>query len=256
MRLPATSTAWWPTAISPTPTTDAVARPQELYAEVVSERVEVRLGYSRVVWGRLDELQPTDVVNPLDLARFFFEGRSRPAWRCRWPACAVPAGIDDAGSHGGAAVHARRVRSARRATSAFNLGRDVSQVLNESRARDVERTSRAARAADDHGTCGLVGFRVSGLREFRSGWTPSADAAGLTSGFPRFTMIGGDFETVRGEWGIRGEVAAFVVDSFQSATNAAGCGGGPLSRGRRGCRQESRDVQGQRQRARPPPVPR
>ena len=29
-------------------------------------------------------------------------------------------------------------------------------------------------------------------------------------------MIGGDVETVRGEWGIRGEVAAFVDDNFQS----------------------------------------
>ena len=29
-------------------------------------------------------------------------------------------------------------------------------------------------------------------------------------------MIGGDFETVRGEWGMRGEVAAFVDDNFQA----------------------------------------
>src|SRR4030095_3674156 len=28
------------------------------------------------VWGRLDEVQPTDVINPLDVSRFFFEGRS------------------------------------------------------------------------------------------------------------------------------------------------------------------------------------
>ena len=28
-------------------------------------------------------------------------------------------------------------------------------------------------------------------------------------------MIGGDFETVRGAWGLRGEVAAFVEDNFQ-----------------------------------------
>src|SRR5262249_23703001 len=34
--------------------------------------------------------------------------------------------------------------------------------------------------------------------------------------YPGYTMIGGDFESVRGEWGIRGEVAAFVDDSFQS----------------------------------------
>ena len=58
------------------PTTDLIARPQELYVEFVSERADLRLGYSRIVWGRLDELQPTDVVNPLDLAKFFFEGRA------------------------------------------------------------------------------------------------------------------------------------------------------------------------------------
>jgi hypothetical protein len=34
---------------------------------------------------------------------------------------------------------------------------------------------------------------------------------------PRFTMLGGDFETVRGEWGMRGEVAAFVDDNFQAS---------------------------------------
>jgi hypothetical protein len=29
-------------------------------------------------------------------------------------------------------------------------------------------------------------------------------------------MIGGDFETVRGPWGLRGEIAAFVEDNFQA----------------------------------------
>jgi hypothetical protein len=37
----------------------------------------------------------------------------------------------------------------------------------------------------------------------------------LNETFPRFTMIGGDFESVAGQWAFRGEVAAFVRDSFQ-----------------------------------------
>ena len=41
---------------------------------------------------------------------------------------------------------------------------------------------------------------------------------------PRFTMIGGDFETVRGEWGIRGEVGAFVRDNFQASALRAATG--------------------------------
>jgi hypothetical protein len=34
--------------------------------------------------------------------------------------------------------------------------------------------------------------------------------------FPRFTMFGGDFETVRGEWGVRGELAVFVDRTLQA----------------------------------------
>jgi hypothetical protein len=43
----------------------------------------------------------------------------------------------------------------------------------------------------------------------------SADASTIVSIHPRFTMIGGDFEAVRGDWGLRGEGAAFVRDNFQ-----------------------------------------
>jgi hypothetical protein len=51
---------------------------------------------------------------------------------------------------------------------------------------------------------------------------PAVDPAAvqLLSTHPRFTMLGGDFETVTGEWGVRGEIAAFVRDSFQGAAPA------------------------------------
>ena len=55
---------------------DAILRPRELHLEAAWEKADLRVGLSRVVWGRLDEFLPTDVVNPLDLARFFLEGRS------------------------------------------------------------------------------------------------------------------------------------------------------------------------------------
>jgi hypothetical protein len=55
---------------------DAIAEPQELMATIRTRRFDLAAGLGRVVWGRLDELQPTDVVNPLDVSRFFFEGRS------------------------------------------------------------------------------------------------------------------------------------------------------------------------------------
>ena len=54
----------------------AIIRPSDLYAEFRTARADVRIGASRIVWGRLDEFQPSDVVNPLDISRFFLEGRS------------------------------------------------------------------------------------------------------------------------------------------------------------------------------------
>jgi len=57
-------------------TRDVIVRPADVYADLVFSRFDVRIGAARIVWGRLDEFQPTDVVNPLDVSRFFFEGRS------------------------------------------------------------------------------------------------------------------------------------------------------------------------------------
>ena len=39
----------------------------------------------------------------------------------------------------------------------------------------------------------------------------------LLQTFPRFTMVAGDFETVRGAWAFRGELAAFLDDRLQRA---------------------------------------
>jgi hypothetical protein len=55
---------------------DAIAEPQDVLVEFTANHLSLTAGVGRVVWGRLDELQPTDVVNPLDVSRFFFEGRS------------------------------------------------------------------------------------------------------------------------------------------------------------------------------------
>jgi len=55
---------------------DAIASLQDASVEATMGRVDLLAGFTRVAWGRLDELQPTDVINPLDVSRFFFEGRS------------------------------------------------------------------------------------------------------------------------------------------------------------------------------------
>lgn len=44
----------------------------EVYLETYLENVEVRIGAQKVSWGQLDEIQPTDHLNPEDLTEFFF----------------------------------------------------------------------------------------------------------------------------------------------------------------------------------------
>jgi hypothetical protein len=82
-----------------------------------------------------------------------------------------------------------------------------------------------------------VDWSVSAYRGRRafptSSLTASADLQSLQilETFPRFTMIGADFETVRGAWGIRGEVASFPEDELQSTRTVQGVPGRSLTAG-------------------------
>jgi hypothetical protein len=197
---------------------DLVVRPQELYAEFVSRRGDVRVGFSRIVWGRLDELQPTDVVNPVDLARFFFEGRAE----ARLPVALARARLFLPAATTLEAVVVPWFRRGRfdqldEPTSTFNPFQDIRLVTKGSDPtvpgagwRNLQGGARVQTTTGrvDWGVSAYRGFRPFGLLEL---------GPALKETYPRFTMLGADFETVRGEWGVRGEAAAFVDDAFQAA---------------------------------------
>ena len=70
-------------------------------------------------------------------------------------------------------------------------------------------------------TTSRVDWSISAYRGFEpfaiySAGPVAAGRATILGSHPRFTMLGTDFETVRGLWGIRGEAAVFVEDTFQS----------------------------------------
>ena len=197
-------------------TTDFRLRAEELTTELRIGRLDLYAGYGRVVWGRLDELQPTDVVNPLDVSRFFFEGRSE----ARLPVTVVRARwffSDDVSLEGVYVPVFRRGRFDRleEETSPFNI------IPPSVLAVPLERNEPAATFENAQGggrlnaTTGRVDWSVGAYRGFEPFELYRLGAAGLEAVFPRFTMLGGDFETVMGQWGLRGEVAAFVRDSFQ-----------------------------------------
>jgi hypothetical protein len=188
----------------PDMTTAALLRPQEVHLEFLSPHADLRIGWTRVVWGRLDEFQPTDVVNPLDVTRFFLEGRSE----ARMPVGMIRGRLLPSDQFTVEAIYVPFFRRGRfdqldEPSSPFNLAKDVRVTPNEP-PRTAENGQGGVRASM---TTGRVDWAVSAYRGFVP--LPEYEVQGFTviERFPRFTMIGGDFETVRGAWGLRGEVA-------------------------------------------------
>ncbi|MBI1876267.1 MAG: hypothetical protein HYS05_20575 [Acidobacteria bacterium] len=225
----------------------AIVRPQELYAELAGRTVDFRAGFSRIVWGRLDELQPGDAINPLDLSKFFFEGRSAArlpvlVFRGRWH-------FGEGGTLEGVLLprfQPGHFDQLDENSSPFNLvprevcGQGPTSSFAPVCVRPAVRVEEPAAAwrnlqggARVSATTGRVDWAVAAFRGFealplyRVELRPIAGIIfpTLIGSHPRTSMIAGDFESVLGQWGIRGEVAAFVEDHFQ-AGDATGVVGG------------------------------
>ena len=190
----------------------------------------MRVGASRIVWGRLDEFQPTDVVNPIDLSKFLLEGRSE----ARLSVGLVRGRVFLPGSTTLDLIAVPGFRPGRfdqldEPSSPFNLS-VVPPAL-------VERRSPAFGAASLQGgarlstTTGRVDWGATVYRGLRSFPTLTLEPSAVVETFPRFTMLGGDFETVRGAWGVRGEAAFFVDDKLQSVQLARGVEGQSIEAG-------------------------
>jgi hypothetical protein len=191
--------------------TDAIAEPQELNVAFHAKRIELAAGLGRVVWGRLDELQPTDVINPIDVSRFFFEGRSEA--RLSVPLVHATVHADKASIEGVWVPVFRRGRFDRLAegSSPFDLTPPV-PFTDLPPPRDAGHAQGGARV---NVTSGRVDWSVSAYRGFRP-FGIYATQGKIVRIYPRFTMVGGDFETVAGPWVVRGEAAAFTRDVFQA----------------------------------------
>lgn len=197
-----------------------IIRPLEVHIEAAWQKADVRIGFSRVVWGRLDEFLPTDVVNPQDVARFFFEGRSEG----RLPVGLIRARLLPSDRFTLEAIYVPLFRRGRfdqldEGTSPFNVSPALPQV-SDTPPRSWHSAQGGARASV---TTGRVDWSVSAFRGFESlplyeAETAEGSAGVLHERHPRYTMVGGDFETVRGMWGWRGEIAGFVHRTLQATS--------------------------------------
>ena len=223
--------------------TDAIVRAQELYAELAGSRADLRVGYSRIVWGRLDEVQPTDVVNPHDLARYFFEGRAEA--RIAVPLVRGRLFFGERATIEGIVVPfftRGRFDRLREDDSPFNLELDRAVCLASGVCRppevEVVEPSNSMRNVQGGGrvsvTTGRVDWSAAVYRGFESFGVYTVllpDPLALIQRpfavrtFPRFTMIGGDFETAGGAWALRGEIA-YTESDVPAGSAGAGTGTG------------------------------
>jgi hypothetical protein len=220
--------------------TDAVARVQDANINYKSERLDVLAGFTRIAWGRLDELQPTDVINPLDVSRFFFESRSE----ARLPVAVVRARGYLTEQITVEAVYVPFFRRGRfdqldESTSPFNveaafvpdtavclaIGCPTLLPVAIDRREPPRTAANAQGGARFSTTTGRVDWSVAAFRGLEPFGLATAGIPAPSAAFlpievlhPRFTMVGGDLETVRGEWGLRAEIAAFLDDNFQSSS--------------------------------------
>jgi hypothetical protein len=206
----------------------------------LGKKADALVGYARVTWGKLDEIQPTDVVNPLDVSRFFFEGRSE----ARIPVLLLRGRFHPSENVSIEGVYVPDFRPGRfdrlaEGTSPFNIAASTTAgevvclaigcptlpppVVERQPPFTANNAQGGGRVSV---TTGRVDWSVSAYRGYEafglyrvdrpSPAAPSVSPMILVE-YPRFTMVGGDFEAVRGEWGFRGEVAAFLDDNFQSS---------------------------------------
>ena len=219
------------------------------------DAVDVRAGIGTVVWGRLDEVQPTDVINPLDASKYLLDGRAEARLpvahaRVRWFAgekATVEAVWVPLFTRG-------RYDVLDEASSPFNLLADadrcvpspacppVAQFIRREPARSLRTSQGGARLS---ATSGRVDWAVAVYSGFPGFGRISAGPIGLPPGtppdfvapvlvfenYPRFTMIGGDAETVRGDWAIRGEMAITTGDTVALGPSPLGVDGHSIRAG-------------------------
>jgi hypothetical protein len=228
--------------------TGAIVAARDAWIEIARPHGDLRVGYGRLVWGRLDEIQPSDVINPLDASRFLFDGRSEARLpvaftRGRWFV------RDDFTVEGVFAPIFRRGKfdELEESSSPFNLLEDFKLPVLQASApvqisSEVERLEPSTTWSNVSGgaristTIGRVdvsgavyrGFDGFGLIsvEFERPAAPSAPAViTRVERYPRFTMVSGDFETVIGEWALRGEAAMFVRKTLSGVTRTGAVDG-------------------------------
>lgn len=191
---------------------------------------EVKIGYSKVFWGKLDQLAPTDIINPLDISQLFLKNERKEAKlsvplfmlspyfgeQSRLDLILVP--IFKEGTYD----------ELKERSSPFNIEQfpspfDKLNVKQQLPSKDMENIEYGGRVSSTLREIDFSVYYFKGFYDFPmykltyrfdpilSEFIPDT----IRAEYLKYTMLGYDFEFVKGKWGIRGEGAFFSDYGFQ-----------------------------------------
>jgi hypothetical protein len=213
-----------------------VAEFDEASVQISVSRLDLLAGFTRAVWGRLDEIQPSDVVNPLDLSKFFSESREA----ARMPVGLIRGRLHLTESATIELVAVPRFRAGRfdrldEANSPFNPARLPLPVQVQRPSGDV--WSQMQGGGRLTASTRRVDWAIGAYRGFRplQVYTLRYQVAGIPAApvtsiridgtYPRFRMVSADFETAFSRWTLRGEAVASDEDAIQARATPVSASG-------------------------------
>jgi len=209
---------------------DILVRVDDAYLNLYLPKGEVKIGYSKVFWGKLDQLSPTDIVNPLDISKLFLEAERKEA-KLAVPLFMVSPYFGEQNRLDFVLIpffEEGTYDELNEKTSPFNIEcfpspfdkLPVEEQLPSKNVGNMEygvRFSSIIREIDwslyyFRGFCDFPMYKLTyRFNPILNEFIPDT----IKAEYFKYNMFGYDFEFVRGKWGIRGEGAFFTDQGFQ-----------------------------------------
>ena len=209
---------------------EIIGKIDDAYINFFSAKADVKIGYSKVFWGKLDQLAPTDIVNPLDISQLFLEDKRKEA-KLSVPLLMVSPYFGEQSRLDFLVVPFFKEGTydeLNEKSSPFNLAQfpspfDKLSVEEQLPSKNIENMEYGGRFSStlreiDWSIYYFRGFYDFPMYKLIYRFNPVLNEFipdTIQAEYLKYTMLGYDFEFVKGKWGIRGEGAFFSDYGFQ-----------------------------------------
>jgi len=209
---------------------DILVRVDDAYCNLYLAKGEIKIGYSKVFWGKLDQLTPVDIVNPLDISKLFLETERKEA-KLAAPFFMVSPYFGEQNRLDFMVLPFFKKGTydeLNEKTSPFNLEYfpspfDKLTVEEQLPSKNIGNMEYGGRFSSifreiDWSLYYFRGFSDFPVYKLTYRYNPIINESipdTIKAEYFKYNMLGYDFEFVRGKWGLRGEGAFFTDQGFQ-----------------------------------------